>query len=102
KLAYYKQDFRQYADNGKTVGNLNGAPFIEHDVTYSDWQPSFDVHYVLRNNWSAYGQFATGSSIPPTNVFDVKNAAVLTVPNPVATSTYQFGSVWEARRYTDL
>jgi len=100
KLAYYKQDFRQYADNGKTVGNLGGAPYIEHDVTYTDWQPSFDLHYLLRNNWSTYGQFATGSSIPPTNVFDVKNAAVLTVPKPVTTNTYQFGTVWKSRRYT--
>ena len=100
KLAYYKQDFRQYADNGKTVGNLGGAPYVEHDVTYTDWQPSFDVHYVLRNNWSAYGQYATGSSIPPTNVFDVKNAAVLTVPKPVSTNTYQFGTVWKSGRYT--
>ncbi len=32
KLAYYKQDFTQFADNGKTVGNLNGAPFIQHAV----------------------------------------------------------------------
>jgi iron complex outermembrane receptor protein len=100
KLAWYQQDFRQYADNGKTVGNLNGAPYIEHDVTYTDWQPSFDGHYLLRNNWSTYVQFATGSSIPPTNVFDVKNAAVQTVPKPVTTDTYQVGTVWKSRRFT--
>jgi len=100
KLASYKQDFKQYADNGKTVGNLNGAPFIEHDVTYTDWQPSFDVHYLVRNNWSSYAQFATGSSIPPTSVFDVKNAAVQTVPKPVTTDTYQIGTVWKSRRLT--
>lgn len=100
KLARYTQDFKQYADNGKTVGNLNGAPFIEHDVTYTDWQPSFDVHYLVRNSWSSYAQFATGSSIPPTSVFDVKNAAVQTVPKPVTTDTYQFGTVWKSRRFT--
>jgi len=100
KFAYYKQDFRQYADNGKTVGNLNGAPYVEHDVAYADWQPSFDVHYLLRNNWSTYVQFATGSSIPPTNVFDVKNAAVQTVPKPVTTDTYQVGTVWKSHRFT--
>lgn len=100
KLAWYKQDFKQYADNGKTVGSLNGAPSIEHDVTYTDWQPSFDVHYLLRNNWSSYVQFATGNSIPPTNVFDVKNAAVQTVPKPVTTDTYQAGTVWKSRRLT--
>jgi len=28
KLAYYKQDFTQFADNGKTVGNLGGLPSV--------------------------------------------------------------------------
>src|SRR5258707_14430295 len=30
KLAYYKQDFTQFADNGKTVGNLGGLPSVNH------------------------------------------------------------------------
>jgi hypothetical protein len=34
KLAYFKQDFTQFADNGKTVGNLNGAPFVKHAAAY--------------------------------------------------------------------
>ena len=100
KYSSYKQDFKQYADNGKTVGNLGGAPFVEHDVTYTDWLPSFDVHYLMRNNWSTYAQFSAGSSIPPTNVFDVKNAAVQTVPKPVTTKAYQGGTVWKSRRLT--
>jgi len=100
KLAYYNLDFRQFADNGKTVGNLGGAPFVDHSVTYSVWQPAFDAHYLLKNNWSVYGQYATGSSIPPTNVFDVKNAAVLATPKPVMTTAYQFGSTWKSRRMT--
>jgi iron complex outermembrane receptor protein len=100
KLAHYKLDFTQFADNGKTVGNLGGAPFIKHDVTYDRTLPAFDAHYLIKGNWSAYGQYATGASIPPTNVFDVKNAAVLTVPKPVTTKAYQFGSVWKSRRMT--
>jgi iron complex outermembrane receptor protein len=28
KYAYYTLDFKQFADNGKVVGNLPGAPFI--------------------------------------------------------------------------
>ena len=80
KLAHYKLDFTQFADNGKTVGSLGGAPFIKHSVTYTRTLPAFDAHYLIQSNWSAYGQYATGASIPPTNVFDVKNAAVLTVP----------------------
>ena len=84
KLAYYKQDFTQFADNGKTVGNLNGAASVEHVVSYNSWLPSIDAHYL----------------IPPTSVFDVKNAAVGTLPKPQLTDTYQFGTVWKSRRAT--
>jgi iron complex outermembrane receptor protein len=100
KLSHYDFDFRQFADNGKTVGSLAGAPFIEHSVSYSSWEPAFDAHYLLRNNWSLYAQYATGSVIPPTNVFDVKNAAVQTTPKPVETTAYQTGTTWKTRRFT--
>src|SRR6266850_1225444 len=69
KFSDYKMDFTQFADNGKTVGNLNGAPFVQHAATFTAWQPSFDARYKLHRNWSVYGQYATGNSIPPTNVF---------------------------------
>src|SRR5262245_5436577 len=58
KYAYYKSDLDQFADNGKTVGNLNGAPSVQHTASYSAWQPSFDTNYKLKNNWSVYAQFA--------------------------------------------
>src|SRR5262249_45704921 len=80
KLAWYKQDFTQFADNGKTVGNLNGAGSITHDVSYHSWLPSLDAHYLLQRNWSVYAQYATGAVIPPTNVFDVKDANVSILP----------------------
>jgi iron complex outermembrane recepter protein len=47
-----------------------------------------------------YGQYAQGDYIPPTSVFDVKNAAVLTLPNPTKATTYQAGSVWKSSRLT--
>jgi len=100
KLSYYNFDFRQFADNGNKIGNLNGAPFVDHTQTYHAWQPAFDAHYLIKNNWSAYAQYATGSLIPPTNVFDVKNAAVLTTPKPVETTAYQGGTTWKTRRFT--
>jgi iron complex outermembrane receptor protein len=100
KLAYYKQDFTQFADNGKTVGNLNGAPFIKHAVTYHAALPSIDGRYLLRDNWSVYGQYGRGQNIPPSSVFDVKNAQVGTPPKPILTDTVQFGSVWKSRRAT--
>ena len=100
KFAYYKQDFIQYADNGKTVGNLNGAASVEHAATYSTWLPSFDAHYLLHSAWSLYGQYGRGQNIPPTSVFDVKNGAVKVLPNQVLTETFQVGSVWKGRRAT--
>src|SRR5436190_152288 len=41
KYASYKFDLTQYADNGKTVGNLNGAASVQHSATFTSWQPSF-------------------------------------------------------------
>ena len=100
KVSYYNFDFRQFADNGNKIGNLNGAPFVDHSQTYHSWEPAFDAHYLVRNNWAVYGQYATGSLIPPTNVFDVKGAAVLTPPKPVETTAYQAGTTWKTRRFT--
>jgi len=100
KLASYKQDFTQFADNGKTVGSLNGAPFVQHAVQYNSWLPSIDAHYLVQPYWSTYGQFTKGQTIPPTSVFDVKGAAVLTNPKPILADTVQFGSVWKSRRAT--
>ena len=100
KFAYYKQDFTQFADNGKTVGNLGGLASIQHAGTYTTWLPSFDAHYMLQRAWSLYGQYGRGQNIPPTSVFDVKNGAVKTLPNPILTDTFQAGSVWKAGRAT--
>ncbi len=99
KLAHYKQDFTQLAD-AKTVGNLNGAPFVKHDVTYDTWLPSIDAHYLLQADWSVYGQYGKGQNIPPTSIFDVKGAQVATLPEPTLTDTYQVGTVWKSNRAT--
>src|SRR5262249_10205699 len=95
KLAYYKQDFTQFADNGKTVGDLGGLASIDHSATYHSWLPSFDAHYLIQPNWSAYAQYGKGQNIPPSSVFDVKNARVSVLPKPTLTQTYQVGTVWK-------
>jgi iron complex outermembrane receptor protein len=100
KFAYYKQDFTQFADNGKTVGNLNGAPSVQHAVEYHSVLPSFDAHYLVQPYWSVYGQYGKGQNIPPTSIFDVKGALVVTLPKPILTDTIQFGSVWKSHRAT--
>ncbi len=100
KYAFYRQDFTQYADNGKVVGNLGGAPSVTHAAEYHAWLPSFDVEYMFGPAWSAYAQYGRGQNIPPTNVFDVKNALVAILPKPTLTSTYQAGTVWKSGRFT--
>jgi iron complex outermembrane receptor protein len=100
KLAHYQQDFTQYADNGKTVGNLNGAASVNHTAQYTTWLPSIDAHYLLETHWSVYGQYGKGQNIPPTSIYDVKGAQVATVPEPLLTDTVQFGTVWKSQRAT--
>src|SRR5260221_6680366 len=100
KYSYYSQDFTQYADNGKTVGNLGGATSVTHSAAYRSWQLSFDMRYELKPRWSVYGQFATGNVIPPTSVFDVTGALVSVLPKPTQTITFQAGTVWQSRRLT--
>jgi iron complex outermembrane receptor protein len=100
KYAFYKQDFTQLADNGKTVGNLNGAPSVNHVANYHAALPSIDAHMLVQSYWSMYAQYGRGQNIPPTSVFDVKNARVGTLPKPILTDTVQFGSVWKSRRAT--
>ena len=82
------------------MGTLGGAPWTKHNGTYDSWLPSFDARYRLRENWSAYFQFATGSVIPPSSVFDTKNGVVAVLPKPTQTKTYQVGSAYKANRFT--
>jgi len=100
KLAYYRQNFTQFADNGKTVGSLGGAPSVNHVAEYNAWLPSIDAHALVQPYWSIYGQVGRGQNIPPTSVFDVKNAQVGTLPKPILADTAQVGSVWKSHRAT--
>ncbi|HXA65942.1 MAG TPA: TonB-dependent receptor [Bryobacteraceae bacterium] len=116
KDANYKMTLNQYQDNGKTVGCLGGvaaidpatgAPicvgggaFTTHSIDYNNWLPTITARYRAWRNWSVYAQFAEGSVIPPSNVFDVKNGVVLTPPKPTLAKTYQTGSVVKFNRWT--
>jgi iron complex outermembrane receptor protein len=116
KDANYEMRLDQYQDNGKTVGCLGGAAktdpltgapiclggvnFVNHAIDYNNWLPTLTARYRVWNNWSVYGQFAEGSIIPPSSVFDVPNAQVLTPPKPTTAKTYQAGSVLKFNRFT--
>ena len=100
KYAYYNQNFTQFADDGKIVGNLGGAPSTTNVAAYHSWLPSADVNYRIRNNWSVYAQFSKGNVIPPTSVFDVTTGKVADLPKPSGVSTYQTGSVLKLNHLT--
>jgi iron complex outermembrane receptor protein len=99
KYAYYTQDFTQYPDNGKTIGTPPaGASTVFNHAGYSSPLPDASASYRIMNNWSAYAQFAQGSVIPPSSVFDVKSGAVETLPKPARTTAYQAGTVLKLKR----
>ena len=99
KVAQYGMNLTQFAD-GKIVGNLGGAPSVFHSASYRAWMPSVDARYKIKTNWTAYAQFATGSNVPPSSVFDSKGAQVAVLPRPTAVKTYQVGSVVKFNRWT--
>ncbi len=116
KDANYSMILNQYQDNGKTVGCLGGvsttdprtgapycvggAAFINHSIDYNNWLPNIAARYYIKSSWSAYAQFAEGSIIPPSSVFDVPNGQVLVPPKPTLAKTYQIGSVLKFPRWT--
>jgi len=100
KYAHYTMDLKQFADNGKTVGSLGGAPYVTHSANYGAWNPAASAHYRLTSNWSVYGQFAMGSVIPPSSVFDSAGAQVAVLPHPTSVKTYQGGTVVKFNRWT--
>ncbi len=116
KDANYAMTLNQYQDNGKTVGCLGGTlttqigtgipvciggpQFVTHSVDYNSWLPNIASRYYLKSSWSVYAQWAEGSVIPPSSVFDVPNGQVQVPPKPTLAKTYQIGSVMKHRRWT--
>jgi iron complex outermembrane recepter protein len=102
KFAYYNLSFKQFADNGKVVGNLGGAPFTTSSSASGANLPSAQANYHLTNSWSVYGQFGKGDMIPPTSDFDVTGGGqkVSGFPTPQLATTYQGGTVVKLSRLT--
>jgi iron complex outermembrane receptor protein len=107
KDAHYNMWLKQFADDGKKVGNLCSTdssgnqvclPYTVHDAGYNNWLPSFEANFRIRYNWSAYGQYGRGSIIPFSSVFDVTGAQVAVTPPPTVASTYQGGTVLKLNR----
>ena len=116
KAANDSMVLNQYQDNGKTVGCLGGttstdfatgapncvggAQFVTHSINYNNWLPNGSARYRIWKQWSTYAQFAEGSVIPVSAVFDVPGGNVLTPPKPTLAKTYQAGTVLQMNRFT--
>ena len=114
KYSYFNQNLTQFQDNGKIVGCLGGkltpnnntgqcvggVPSVNHSAGYNSYLPSVDANYRLKSNWSVYGQYGTGTIVPPSGVFDVTGGNALILPNPTGVYTFQGGSVFKLRQLT--
>jgi iron complex outermembrane receptor protein len=120
KLSYYSIQTKQYADDGKTIGNLgtgstpatpgtgNPYAFITNGGSYFSVLPSGSVNYRIQPGWSVYGQIAQGSIVPPSSVFDYAQSttpgapflAVASLPKQQLNTTYQFGTVVKLKKVT--
>jgi iron complex outermembrane receptor protein len=113
KYAYFNQNLTQFQDNTKTVGCLGGTlvggttgtcvgglPSVNHSAGYHAYMPSADANFRLKSNWSVYGQYGTGTIIPPSGVFDVSGANVAILPKPTGVYTFQGGSVFKMKQLT--
>jgi iron complex outermembrane receptor protein len=102
KFAWYNMALTQYADDGKIVGSLGGAPNTKSSGSFPSNLPSAEANYHLTNRWAVYGQFAKGDEIPPSSTFDVSGGGseVAVLPKPTQTTTWQGGSVLKLNRLT--
>src|SRR5271166_4195151 len=126
KDANYEMALNQYQDNANfkgssgLVGCLGGTPstypagsafavapacigggaFVAHSIDYNNWLPNIAARYRVQDHWSVYAQFAEGSVIPPSAVFDVIGGNVLTPQKPTVAKNYQVGSVVKYNRWT--
>ena len=107
KFSYYTIGTKQFADNGGKIGGLgtnNPATFIANGGSYFATLPSVAGNYRIESNWSAYGQYATGSITPPSSTFDFTQSStgtpVATLPQQQKVTTYQTGTVLKLKDVT--
>jgi iron complex outermembrane recepter protein len=82
--------FERYIDAPVNQGTLQ--PLV-YDVAWTRNLPSFDAHYKLADNWSAYAQWSQGFLAPNLNVLYTTNPTESTV-RPQATTNTQVGTTW--------
>ncbi|HLI76594.1 MAG TPA: TonB-dependent receptor, partial [Acidobacteriaceae bacterium] len=110
KFAYYTIGTQQFADDGKTIGGLgtnNPNTFVSNGGSYFATLPSVVGNYRLRSNLSVFAQYAQGSIVPPSSVFDYQQGTtagtfipVQTLPQQQKNTTYETGIVTKLKRVT--
>jgi iron complex outermembrane receptor protein len=87
--------------NQKTRTPLTAGKTFKKDLEY------LTVNYKLRNNWSVYGQYATGILVPDISAFQVAGptANVAAGPDlssltPQTSTNYQLGTVYHGSKWT--
>lgn len=63
------------------------------DASFRQTLPFATVNYKIRDNWTAYGQYAKGFLIPALSNLEVQTTAPL-IPDPTKTTNYQAGTVF--------
>jgi iron complex outermembrane receptor protein len=79
---------------------IGGAAFVTHSGNFNNWLPTLTARYRVWRQWSVYGEYAEGSIIPVSAVWDVPGANVLVPPKAQTAKTYQAGSVLKMNRFT--
>jgi iron complex outermembrane receptor protein len=72
---------------------------LDYKQTWTRDLPSFDAHYKLADNWSAYAQYSKGFLAPNLNVLYVPTPSGNAV-NPQGTTNVQAGTTWVGQALT--
>jgi iron complex outermembrane recepter protein len=86
--------FERLIDAPVNQGTLLPLAF---DESWSRTLPSFDAHYKIGDNWSAYAQMAQGFLAPNLNVLYTTNPAASNL-RPQSSTNYQVGTTYTDRR----
>ena len=87
--------------NQKTRTPLDGSKTFQKDLEYAT------INYKLMNNWSVYGQYATGILVPDISTFQVSgptsnpaSGPSLSGLAPQTSTNYQLGTVYHGSNWT--
>ncbi len=80
------------------VQQTSRVPFVGSG-TFTKALEFATINYRIQENWSVYGQYATGFLVPDLNVFYQPKPNVLAL-KPQTSTNYQIGTVFNADKFT--